>query len=225
MTQHAPFPTHQPSTQAQHAFLTCPADRDLVKQLADEAEHRLAEVGGVVTQLSYGITPKKKNGYIVLDAARGVPLAFFSWLREEPFITDYLVYNVPSFEQEQAAIEECGASWYEPRLEAPDLPAGYSLLSQPMSLDRPSDELWVAYAASDAEHEGSGVLVYGEKKKFFFFTAEEVTNITAYLLAQARPVLAQCSQDFLLAPQHAQRLALIKHALVAIEEGHINGER
>lgn len=218
MMQHSPLTKHQPGTQAQHAFLTCPPDRTMVSQLADEAEHRLTEAGGIATILSYGIAPKQKNGYIVLDAARGVPLAFFSWLREEPDVLDYIVYDVPCYEQERQVIATQGSQWYAPQLDAPELPSRYSLLAEPISLDRPSDELWLARVSRHTPYEGEGILVYGEDHEFFFFTAEEAVNITAYLLAQARPVIARCSQEFLQAPQHAQRLAILARAFAATVE-------
>lgn len=215
----------QRGTQTQHALLTCLPDRELVKQLAEEATQHLTEVGGITTLLSYGITPKQQHGYIVLEAARGIPLRFFSWLQNEPDITDYLVYDVSSFEQERMAVEECGVYQYEPRLEAPDLPRGYSLLTEPISLDRPSDELWMAHVRSDKQHEGEGILVYGEDHQFFFFTAEETMNIIAYLCSQITPLLASCSPEFLQAPQHAGKLMLVRQALIAIKEGHADGEQ
>ncbi len=205
------------SAQAQQVFITCISNRRVVSDLVDDIDSQ-GLVGHGATILLYGFSQKTQNGFIVVEAAHTLPFAFLRWLRRDSRIIDYCVYDVPCSEQERLAVAEWASAYYSPRLDAPALPAGYTLLAEPVSLDRPSDEIWLAYVLrSDASVEGAGILVYQERGEIFFLAAEEAITVTAALLEIA-PVLGNaCSDGFLQAPQHAERLEVIRRAVVATE--------
>jgi hypothetical protein len=199
---------------AQAVFMLCEPDRSALRALVDEIEKRLD--GCVAAIRLYGISPKRREGFIVVEAGRSFPTTFVEWLKDEQGITDYVMYNTSGPQQERATIAEL-ATWYAPRLLAPSLPAGYAALDKPVSIDRPSDEIWIARALSNDEAEGEGVLIYGENQALWFLTPEEAINTLVYLFGQARALVAACPQEYLQAPQHREQLAAIRRALLAIE--------
>ncbi|MGH2482032.1 MAG: hypothetical protein ACRDHW_20475, partial [Ktedonobacteraceae bacterium] len=147
---------------AQQIFMSCLKDRQTVDTLLEEIVAQLA--GQRATILQYGTTSLAQSGFVVVEVVEGIPTAFEEWMRkQEGRILDYVVYEVPCFEgQERPIIAEQGAAWYVPKLDAPRVPEGYTILSEPLSLDRPSDEIWIARAMASSMNECAGILIYGE---------------------------------------------------------------
>jgi hypothetical protein len=193
------------TTTAQQLFILCGNDRRTLDTLIDEIERQLADQGATI--LLYGVTPKRREGFIVVEAARGIPPDVASRLKTRPDILECVVYNVPSIEQErqaevQAAIQERAkpeqaalpASWYISKLPPPALPVGYHLLAKPFSLNPPSDERWTARVRSDEPGEGEGMLIYEEGKPLIFHSAMEALYLAVYLFAEGPALLAACPQ-------------------------------
>jgi hypothetical protein len=90
--------------QAQAAVIFCESNRITLKALMDEIEKRLKAYAA--TFLLHGITVKCHDGFIIVEAARGIPLACLHWFRQDQRILDYVVYDVPSQRQELAAQED-----------------------------------------------------------------------------------------------------------------------
>lgn len=95
------------TTRAQQAFILFPNQHTLLQDLTAELERRLASQG--VTILSYGTSPRRNEGFVVVEAAQGIPDVVVQWLSACPEIKEYVVCNVPSIEQERQAEEE--ANW------------------------------------------------------------------------------------------------------------------
>lgn len=209
--------------QAQQVCITCPADRSTLFQLLDDVQHTLLAAQAQATILLYGRSPKTTNGFIIVEATCGMPTSFLTWLKADERIIDYTIYDVPSCGQ--ASLTARAAAWYAPHLPAPDIPVGFCLLADPISLDRPSDEIWMALAQSENYDFAPGILVYGDGRMLWFFMGEEAINALSYLLEHARPLLDTCSPEFFVAPQHAERLAHIRRALAAMPERSEGGSQ
>jgi ClpX C4-type zinc finger len=97
--------------QAQAAVIFCESNRVLLEMLIDEIEKRLKAYAA--TTLLYGLTVKCHDVFIVVEAAKGIPLACLRWFREDRRIIDYIVFDVPSPEQERQAQEEAQAAQVE----------------------------------------------------------------------------------------------------------------
>ena len=220
--------TNQPDTQVQHLSLVCAPDRHILHTLMDEAEGRLLALGSPATVISHGITPRQRNGYIIVEAAQGVPLALYSWLQEEPLIIDFSVYDVPSFDQELAAWDAADEPMaippaYQPEempFEAPPLPEGYATRNKPRPLLSSHDTYWLVWATQASD--GPGLLVYFEDPHAgcgsarAFFPVEEATTLLYSLLERANSDLfRQCSEAYL--ARHAPGVVLIQTYLWAFQ--------
>jgi hypothetical protein len=108
--KHTSGSTSQPQEQQrrapepQTALLLCSSHRLLLNALMDEVKQRLE--ASATTILLYGATMKRQEGFIVVEAALGIPGSCLRWFREDQRIFDFIVYDIPSFAQERAAQEE-----------------------------------------------------------------------------------------------------------------------
>ncbi len=207
---------NQSGFQVQQARLVCLPERVLLRSLTDEAERRLNTAGSPATTLLYGVTPKRREGFVILEATRGVPPAVRQWMEEEPSILDYTVNDVASLLQEREAFP---AEWYQSHLPAPALPDGYALLAGPVSIDPPGDERWFALVTGEA---GDGMLFYEERKALLFLTVEEALRSTIHLYCMTATLLDCCPSGFVQA--HAEQLAALRRDLAVrldpAEEAH-----
>jgi hypothetical protein len=192
--------------QAQQIRLRCEPDRLLVARLADETERRLASGGSPATVLGYGITTKQADGFVLVEAARGVPPAVYEWMNEEGDILSYSVNDVPSLIQERDAFDP---AWYQSDLPAPPLPKGYMLLATPVSIDAPSNERWLSFVSS--EQEGEGLLYYEATRALLFLPREEALASTLHFYRMTATLLDGCEPGFL--QVHAADLAALRREL------------
>jgi len=199
--------------QVQQVRLVCLPDRVLLPRLADAVERHLEDCGSPATTLLYGVTTKRHEGFVILEAARGIPLAVFQWLEEDARVLDYTVNDVASTLQEHEAFP---AEWYQLHLSAPALPDGYTLLAGPISIDSPSDERWLGLVTGP---EGDGMLYYEEQKALLFLTVEEALRSTLHLYRMTTTLLNCCSSGFVQA--HAQDLAVLLRDL----SGRLNARK
>lgn len=203
--------------QAQQACILCTPERTMLEALVDEVEKHLA--GQRATILLYGIQHKRPEGFIVVEAAQGFPSSLRRWLKNDPRVFGLCIYDVPCYGPQGLVMSAAqAAEWYRPNPHhgAPEVPAGYSLLAGPDPVDRPTDENWIAHVVSENPDLGEGILLYAEKQPLAFWTAEEALNMLAYLLKRGRPLLAACSEAYMFASEHAERLIDIQSALAAI---------
>lgn len=191
--------------QAQQIRLICLSERVLLQTLADEAEQRLESGGSPATVLLYGVSPKRREGFIIVEAAHGVPAAIHQWLEGDARVLDYTVNDVASIQQERDAFP---AEWYQSHLPAPALPAGYLSLAGPASIDPPGDERWLGLVAGV---DGEGMLFYEEQKPLFFLTIEESLRATLQFYRMTGTLLDFCTSGFVLA--HARDLAALRRDL------------
>jgi hypothetical protein len=191
--------------QAQQIRLRCEPDRLLVARLADETERRLASCGSPATVLGYGITTKQADGFVLVEAARGVPPAVYEWMNGEGDILSYTVNDVPSLIQEREAFDP---AWYQSQLPAPRLPGGYVLLAGPTSIDSPSDERWLGCVTSEA---GEGMLFYEEGKSLLFLPVEEALKTTIHLYCMTATLLSVCPEGYVAV--YAEDLAALRRDL------------
>jgi hypothetical protein len=89
--------------QAQTAVIFCDSNRVILRLLIEEIERRLNTQAATI--LLHGVTIKYHDGFIVVEAARGIPITCLHWFKNDQRIIDYIVYDVPSLQQEQAAQE------------------------------------------------------------------------------------------------------------------------
>ncbi len=197
--------TNQFDFQVQQVRLACSSERIILQSLTDEAERRLSSGGSPATTLLYGVTPKRREGFVILEAARGIPPAVRQWLEADERILDYTVNDVASVLQERDAFP---AEFYQSHLRAPALPDGYALLSGPVSIDSPSDERWFALVTGPA---GDGMLYYEEQKALLFLTVEEALRSTIHLYRMTMTLLDCCGPGVIQA--HAQDLAALQSDL------------
>ena len=196
--------------------LTCSSDRGILSALADEAEQRLARATSPATILLYGVTTKRREGFVILEAARGVPLDLLQWLEKDERVLDYTINDVASLLQEREAFP---AEFYQSHLRAPALPDGYALLAGPVSIDLPSDERWLGLVTGPA---GDGMLYYEERKVLLFLTVEEALRSTIHLYCMTATLLDCCPSGFVQA--HVEQLAALRRDLAVrldpAEEAH-----
>ena len=193
---------------AQQAFLLCSADRVTLSNLVQELGYRFIEAACAATILLYGVTPKQQYGFVIIEAMRGITPALLAWLQRDLRIVEYTVYDVPSAAQFRVGGQDAVAHdphWYRSHLPAPTAPAGYELLSTPTSIDPPSDERWIALAASE---EGNGLLFYEAQRALLFLTNEEAMHAAICLFC-----LSATLQDCLpagYAQAYAEQLAALR---------------
>lgn len=197
--------TSQSTPQVQQVHLVCPPERTLLSSLVDEVERRLEGAGSPATILLYGVSPKRREGFVLLEAARGVPMAVHQWLKADERILDYIVNDVARSLQERDAFP---AEFYQSHLPAPALPVGYTSLARPASIDLPGDERWLGLVAGE---EGEGMLFYEEKKPLFFLTIEESLRATLQFYRMTGMLLDLCDSGFVQA--HARDLAALRREL------------
>jgi hypothetical protein len=193
-------------TQVQQIRLICLPERVLLQTLADEAERRLERGGSPATVLLYGVSPKRREGFIIVEAVRGVPAAIQQWLETDERVLDYTINDVASIQQEYSAFP---AEWYQSHLPAPTLPAGYVPLAGPASVDPPGDERWLGLVAGD---DGEGMLFYEEGKPLFFLTIEESLQATLQFYRMTGTLLDFCTPGFIQA--HTRDLAALRRDLI-----------
>jgi hypothetical protein len=191
--------------QVQQVRLVCHPERVLLQSLADEAESRFTSAGSPATILLYGVSPKRREGFVILEAARGIPFDLHQWLEADERVLDYTVNDVASIQQERDAFP---ASWYQSHLPAPALPTGYAPLAGPASIDLPGDERWLGLVAGD---EGEGMLFYEEKRPLLFLTIEESLRATLQFYRMTGTLLDFCDSGFVQA--HARDLATLRRDL------------
>lgn len=191
--------------QAQQIRLVCLPERVLLQTLVGEAERCLDQCGSPATTLLYGVSSKRREGFIIVEAARGVPAALEQWLETDERVLDYTVNDVASIQQEYSAFP---AEWYQPHLPAPALPAGYVSLAGPASIDPPGDERWLGLVAGD---DGEGMLFYEEGKSLFFLTIEESLRATLQLYRMTATLLDFCTSGFIQA--HTRDLVALRRDL------------
>lgn len=196
-------------TQVQQVRLTCFPERVLLQTLADEAERRLENNGSPATVLLYGVSPKRREGFIIVEAARGIPAAIQQWLETDERVLDYTVNDVASIQQEYSAFP---AEWYQSHQPAPALPDGYVSLARPASIDPPGNERWLGLMAGN---DGEGMLFYEEGKPLLFLTIEESLRATLQCYRMTAPLLDFCAPGFIQA--HARDLAALRRELA----GHL----
>lgn len=182
--------TKQLAFQVQQLRLTCLPDRVLLQTLVDEAEKRLINGGSPTTVLLYGVSPKRREGFIILETTRGVPPAVRQWLEADARILDYIVNGVERCFQQREALP---AEFYQSHLPAPMLPEGYAPLADPMSIDLPSDERWLGLVSGS---EGVGMLFYEEQRPLFFLTSEESLCANFHFSRMAETLLGYCASGF-----------------------------
>lgn len=90
--------------QAQAAFILCERDRTIIDPLIGELERQLTDQAATI--LHDGVSPKRDEGFIVVEAARGIPDGVVQWLQNEPCIKECVVYDVPSVQQEHQVEEQ-----------------------------------------------------------------------------------------------------------------------
>lgn len=191
--------------QVQQIRLICLPERVLLQTLADETERRLESGGSPATVLLYGVSTKRREGFVIVEAARGVPAATQQWLETDERVLDYTVNDVASPQQEYNAFP---AEWYQSHLSAPALPTGYVPLAAPASIDPPGDERWLGLVAGG---DGEGMLFYEEQKPLFFLTIEESLRATLQFYRMTGTLLDFCSSGFVQA--HTRDLAALRRDL------------
>lgn len=149
-----------------------------------------------VLVISYGLTTKRRHGFILLLVKGPIPARFTQELQSDASIMDFVYASsvgepgAPGiFTQDQPEQNE---------QEPPARPNGYCLLTKPSSLFRPDNERWIAQAESDDPGEGMGILIYEERRKILFLTAEESISTASCLLRVAPALLAASSERYLL---------------------------
>ena len=197
--------TNQSGFQMQQVRLVCLPERMLLQSLTDEAERRLSTASSPATTLLYGVTPKRREGFVILEAARGISPEALRWLETDERVLDFTVNEVASFLQERAAFP---AEFYQSHLRAPELPDGYLPLAGPASIDPPGDERWLGLVASE---EGDGMLFYEQRHPLFFLTAEEALRATLHLYCMSATLLDCCPSGFVQA--HVEQLAALRRDL------------
>ncbi len=211
---------------AQQACILFPNVHAVLQDLTAELERRLASQGATI--LRSGVSPKRNEGFIVVEAARGIPSEVEQWLSDHPDISEWVVYDVPRQAQEDQATEESVRAdeedgeatpfpEYVPEqnpLPPPALPEGYKLHSQPRPLSTSHDTYWTAWAWGDEE--GTGLLLYDEGgEAVAFFTAEEAMTLLYTLLERAQSdLLPRCQPAYL--SQHAPGVAFVRAHLWAL---------
>jgi hypothetical protein len=168
-------PEDQTSTDTQGLFIQCEADRTTLQALLGEVEQQLADHSATI--LLYGVSPKLHHGFIIVEAARGVPRNVVQWLSDNPEIQDYIIYDAPydllRFLREAADIGD-----------VPNLPMApveqYSLEGGPVLLLGRDDGRWMARVTSQSE--GAGILVYKDGPKgIIFLNADESVDAIGFL--------------------------------------------
>jgi hypothetical protein len=84
-----------------------------LQALADEMETQLAAQGIPAPIMVYGVGTKRREGFIALESAKGIPPAFVRWLSEQEDILEYVVYDIPfpwKQERRQPAAEQARAA-------------------------------------------------------------------------------------------------------------------
>lgn len=75
----------------QQIFVRCSPDRTLLSVLLSEAEQRLRDAGDSVTVILYGVTPKRREGFFLLEVAGEIPAVFHQWMEEDSRVLDYCI--------------------------------------------------------------------------------------------------------------------------------------
>lgn len=212
---------HEELSTPQQVWFQCSSDRLVIGDLAAQAVAQLNTLGSPATLLTADLTCRQQ-GYVVLQAASGVPPTFYPWLEQHPWIIDYAVHNVPAHFQtatepwlaDPVPVREEGA------LPAPVLPLGYVALDKPRPLLSSRDAYWLVWAQE--QDQAPGLLIYqGKAGSVFgavraFFDAEEATTVLAALLERAAgDLLPRCSQEY--QKRHAPGVGMIKLYLWACQ--------
>jgi hypothetical protein len=105
MNAHRQQPQTQPeiqrAAQVQAIYLTCPSDRSTLQELADEIESQFASHGIPTPIILYGVSAKRREGFLLFESAKGIPPAFLEWLKGQEDTLDYVIYEVPPLWQQQ----------------------------------------------------------------------------------------------------------------------------
>jgi len=100
MSSNVRQPPRQAEASRQAVFVICPSGLRTVLAVVDEIEDQFAAQGIPATILLYGVSMKRREGFLLAQSARSIPLAFMRWLNEEQDILDYVVYDGALCEQE-----------------------------------------------------------------------------------------------------------------------------
>lgn len=198
---------------AQVAVISCEPDSSVVEGLKIELEAQLTN--RATTILTYGVSLKRQEGFIVVEIVTSFDEIIMKWLKDHPCVKDYIIYETPSKEMEDRATEEAQSRVavlprYEPEQQPicpPVLPEGYTPYSDPRPMLSTQDSYWIAWAWS--EQEGMGLVVYDQQSQYRgFFSLQECTTLLSTLIERAGFLLSQCTSEYL--ARHAPGINLIQ---------------
>ena len=175
-------------------FLTCPPREAL--ELVDELTESLEAQGVQVQSLLYGVTPKCKDGVVVLACPQSFPRDFLARIGSDPGITDYIVCAGPSDDEGEATTPyawQHEANVATP-VEPPPVPHGFVARAASMPLISPQDGFYVARVA-EVESDAEGILFYEGSREVVFLSDREGAACLLYLLQEARSLLSTSSLE------------------------------
>ena len=219
---------------AQQAFILCGSDRTMLQALLDELKHQLAEQAATI--LLYGVTNQRREGFIVVEAARGIPTTVQHWLAARPDILECVVYDVPSWETEREAPSELSLALHLALLILerhyqiiPDEAGGLRLVPRDENAEKPETigppRLPKGYTAigqpvpllspRDSRwivrargEEGEGILIYEDQRCVVFLIADEALSALSSLMQEALTLAQHGSPEFV--ERHAQTLSQLR---------------
>ena len=175
-------------------FLTCPPREAL--ELVDELTESLEAQGVQVQSLLYGVTPKCKDGVVVLACPQSFPRDFLARIGSDPGITDYIVCAGPSDDEGEATTPyawQHEANVATP-VEPPAVPHGFVARAASMPLISPQDGFYLARVVEEESSE-EGILFYEGSREVVFLSDQESAACLLYLLREARSLLSTSSLE------------------------------
>ena len=174
-------------------FLTCPPREAL--ELVDELTESLEAQGVQVQSLLYGVTPKCKNGVVILACPHTFPRDFLTRIGSDPGITEYVVCAGPRDEGEAATpyAWQHEANVAQP-VEPPAVPHGFVARAAAMPLVSPQDGFYLARVVEEESSE-EGILFYEGSREVVFLSDREGAACLLYLLQEARSLLSTSSLE------------------------------
>lgn len=216
MTSQHTNTTREQKPVSQHAFVRCALDRVALRALADEIENQSEAI-----VLLYGVTPKAKESFVIIEAMPAIPPDLVSRFQSDPTIVDFVVYDAPLppwKENDEGPIQAIIDPNYQVEtdpLPPPPLPDAYISRGKAIPLSTSHDCYWIVRAWSAGESEGWLLLNEIGEVCEFFTLEESMTLLYTFLAQAASDLLPKCEPDYL--ALHARGVALVHAHLWAVQ--------